>query len=125
MSRYLPSATKLRRLCFYRCVCVHGGGGVVSQHALQVVSQHALLQVSRRGVVSQHALQVVSQHALQQVSRGVPALGGRCLLPGGGACSQGCVEETLPASRRLLLRRVCILLECTLLFDKYTQEMRN
>ena len=49
----------------------------------------------------------------------VPAPGG------GGACSQGCVEETLPASRRLLLRRVCILLECTLLFDKYTQEMRN
>ena len=41
--------------------------GVVSQYALQVVSQHALQQVS--GVVSQHALQVVSQHALQ-VSRG-------------------------------------------------------
>ena len=53
----------LRRLCFYRCLSVHGGGGgVVSQHALQVVSQHALQQ----GEVSQHALQVVSQHALQQ-----------------------------------------------------------
>ena len=24
----LPSATKLRRLCFYRCVSVHRGGGV-------------------------------------------------------------------------------------------------
>ena len=36
---------------------VHGGGGRgASQHALQVVSQHAL-QVSG-GVVSQHALQV-------------------------------------------------------------------
>ena len=44
----LPSATKLRRLCFYRCLSVHGGG-VTSQHALQVVSQHALQQVSRGG----------------------------------------------------------------------------
>ena len=43
----LPSATKLRRLCFYRCLSVHRG--VVSQHALQVVSQHALQKVSRRG----------------------------------------------------------------------------
>ena len=34
----------LQRLCFYRCVSVHGGG-VLSQHALQVVSQHALQQV--------------------------------------------------------------------------------
>ena len=31
--RFLPSATKLRRLCFYRCLSVHRG--VVSQHALQ------------------------------------------------------------------------------------------
>ena len=39
----LPSATKLRRLCFYRCLsfCPPGGGGVLSQ---QVVSQHALQQ---------------------------------------------------------------------------------
>ena len=59
-----------------------------------VLSQHALQQVSRRGVLSQHALQVVSQHALQQVSGG-------CLLGGGawsggvsaprGVCSQGCL----------------------------------
>ena len=36
---------------------VHGGmGGGVSQHAFQVVSQHALQQVLG-GVVSQHALQ--------------------------------------------------------------------
>ena len=34
------------------------GGGVLSQHALQVVSQHALQQVSGGGWVSQHALQV-------------------------------------------------------------------
>ena len=25
--KFLPSATKLRRLCFYRCVSVHGRGG--------------------------------------------------------------------------------------------------
>ena len=45
--------------------------GVLSQHALQVISQRALQQ----GAVSQHALQVVSQHALQQgvgVSRPTP-----------------------------------------------------
>ena len=34
-----------------------GGGGGLSQHALQVVSQHALQQVPG-GVISQHALQV-------------------------------------------------------------------
>ena len=56
----LPSATKLRRLCFYRCVSVHRGGAV-SQHAIQQVS-------GGQGVLSQYALQVVSQHALQQVS---------------------------------------------------------
>ena len=83
---------------------------MVSQHALEVVSQHAFQQVSR-GVLSQHALQVVSQHALQQVSRGVPGLGvcsklvpslGGCLLPGGlllegclvrGVCSGGLISQ--------------------------------
>ena len=59
---------------------------MVSQHALQVVSQHALQQ---GGVLSQHALQVVSQHALQQVSKGGSALGGACSQ---GVCSWGCVE---------------------------------
>ena len=43
-------------------------GRVVSQHALQVISQHAL---QCGGVEFQHALQVVSQHALQ-VSRPTP-----------------------------------------------------
>ena len=28
----LPSSTKLRRLCFYRCVSVHGGGWYPSMH---------------------------------------------------------------------------------------------
>ena len=101
-----------------------GGGGVLSQHALQVASQHALQQVSR-GVLSQHALQVVSQHALQQVSRGgVPVQGGLllggawsrgsaprgCLV--GGVCSRGaCTEADPPRERWLLLQMVCIPLE--------------
>ena len=111
---FLPSAMKLRRLCFYRCVSVHRGEGVVSQHALQVVFQHALQQVSR-GVVSQHALQVVSQHALQQVSGRVSAPGGACsrggLLPGGSATR---VVWRPPKSRQLLLWTLHILLECIL-----------
>ena len=32
-SNLLPSATKLRRLCFYTCLSVHGGGGAASVHA--------------------------------------------------------------------------------------------
>ena len=64
----------LRRLCFYRCLSVHRGGrGVLSQHALQVVSHHALQQVSW-GVVSQHAL---------QVSRPTPKGEFRGIWPGG------------------------------------------
>ena len=46
------------RLCF---TCVYDSvhrEGVVSQHALQVVSENSLQQVSRAVVVSQHALQV-------------------------------------------------------------------
>ena len=117
---FLPSATKLRRLCFYTCLSVilFTGGGVLSQHALQVVSKHALqlrgaipaciaggiptcIAVGG-GVLSQHALQVVSQHALQQGGGSAP----------GGACSRGCGDP--PESRRLLLRTVRILLECIL-----------
>ena len=107
----LTSATQLRRLCFYRCLSVHGG---VSQHALQVVSQHAL--------------QVVSQHALQQVSRGVsaprgvPGPGGSALggawsggsAPGGSAPRGGLVSQHAFRQRRLLLLMVCIPLECIL-----------
>ena len=53
----LPPATKFGQGYVFTHVCdsVHKGG--VSQHALQVVSQNALQQVSKGGVVSQHALQ--------------------------------------------------------------------
>ena len=49
--RFLPPATKLEQGYIFIGVCdsVHGGGGVLSQHALLVVSQHALQQVSRVG----------------------------------------------------------------------------
>ena len=70
----------LRGVCYPSMHCrwypsMPCSGGVLSKHALQVVSQHTL----QWGVLSQHALQVVSQHALQQ--------GGGLLL--GGACSRG------------------------------------
>ena len=89
---YLPSATKLRRLCFYRSV--HRGG------------IPACLAAGLQGGVSQHVLQQVS-------GGGVPTLGGACSR-GEGLLTGGCLEETPPASRRLLLRTVRILLECIL-----------
>ena len=65
----LPPANEVCEGYIFTCVCPRGGG-VVSQHALQV----------SKGCVSQHALQVVSHHALQ-VSRGVyPSM--PCRFPG-------------------------------------------
>ena len=93
---YYPPATKLGQGYIFAGVCHSVNGGVLSQHALQVVSEHALQQVSGGGVLSQHALQVVSQHTLQQVSMGVCSwegllLGGcgRGVCSWGGICSQG------------------------------------
>ena len=71
-------------LCTCLSFCSWGGEGVVSQHALQVVTQHDLQQVSWR-------VGVVSQHALQQVSwgGGIPA----CLAGGIPACLAGLQGE--------------------------------
>ena len=69
-------------------VILSTGGGVLSQHPLQVVSQHAL-----QGVLSQHALQVVSQHALQGE---VPGPGGVC---SGGVCLGGAWSWGVPGPR--------------------------
>ena len=57
---FLPPANVVCEGYVFTGVCLTTGGrGVLSQHALQVVSKHALQQVSRGGgVVSQHALQV-------------------------------------------------------------------
>ena len=71
---------------------ITGRNEVVAKVMFLLVS--VILYTGGGGVLSQHVLQVVSQHALQQVSGGVSALGGcllwggGCLLPG-GVCSQG------------------------------------
>ena len=67
---------------------------MLSQHALQVVSKHALQQ---GGVLSQHALQVVSLHALQQGDGSAPGGGQVCSR---GVCFEGggLVETTPPDS---------------------------
>ena len=82
------------------------GGGVLYQHALQVVCQHTLQQVSKGGCL------------LQQVPAWGGCLLGQCLLQGdllpGDACSGGVWRPPCPESRRLLLRTVRILLECIL-----------
>ena len=93
--------------------------GVLSHHALQVVSQHALQQVSGGALVSQHALQVSRPHPRGKFSgiwsRPTPkgevegdlaggVCSGGCLLQGGacsrglcllqgGACSGGCLLQ--------------------------------
>ena len=72
------------------CHSVHRGL-VVSQHALQVISQNALQQ---GGVLSQHALQVVSQHALQQGD--TCSWGGACW----GVCSQGVCGDPSATPRK-------------------------
>ena len=55
---YLPPANEVwGKVIFLPLSVILFTGGMLSQHALQVVSQHALQQVSS-GVVSQHALQV-------------------------------------------------------------------
>ena len=83
---------------------------------LHVSVSHSLHRV---GVLSQNALQVVSQHALQQ---GVPAPGGclflgGCLLRGGLLLGGVGVCADPPESRRLLLQTVRILLECILVLE--------
>ena len=71
----LPSATKLRRLCFHRCVSVHRGGGCYLGPVwggLQAHTQGGSLGESVWGACSQGC-----------------ACSGGCLLQG-GCCSGGC-----------------------------------
>ena len=95
------------KVMFFKRVCLSagGGGGLVSQHALQQVG----------GGVSQHAL---------QVSRPTPGGGVelRGLARGGlqahtkGVCIPACNEADPP---RRLLQAVRILLECILVYMTY------
>ena len=98
---FLPSATKFRRLCFYRCVSVHGGGGG-GWYPSMPYRWYPSMPCSRTmgGVLSQHALQVVSQHALQQVSRG-------CLFLGDLLWEGGCLVWGVLVLGGCLLRGVC------------------
>ena len=36
----LPSATKLRRFCFYRCLSVHGGGGGIPAFVVDIKEKY-------------------------------------------------------------------------------------
>ena len=56
---YRPQRSWGKVMFLHVSVILFTGGGTVSQHALQVVSPHALQQVSKGwGVVSQHALHI-------------------------------------------------------------------
>ena len=96
MNRIITIRNEVAKVMFLQvCVCPRGRGG--------------------RAVLSQHALQVVSQHALQQ---GVSAPGA---VPGlGSAWSEGCLVRVMPGlgrsprERWLLLQTVRIPLECIL-----------
>ena len=158
---FLPSATKLRRLCFYRCLSVHGGGGGIP--ACFAGGIPACLAAGLRGGSGWYLsmpCRFPSPHPRGKFRgiwpggspgphprgklrgiwlAGVPPPRG-CLLPGAtcsqegacswvGACSWGvCLLRGgglpapggggwwrhTPASRRLLLRTVRILLQCIL-----------
>ena len=89
---FLPPANEVCEGYVFTRVChsVHGGRGVLSHHALQVVSQHALQQVW--GVVSQHALQV-SRPTPRGELRGSGLGGLQAHTWGGCACSRGVCSQ--------------------------------
>ena len=72
MGQFLPSATKLRRLCFYRCLSVHRGGAWSRRGAwsLGVVHGPGWCMVLG-GVPGPGGL--VFQHALTQTTPGETA----------------------------------------------------
>ena len=70
MHAFLPSATKLRRLCFYRCVSVHSGG-LVQGCLVWGVAWSGRVPGPRGGAWFQGGLLpegcLVSHHALRQI----------------------------------------------------------
>ena len=86
---------KLGQGYVFTCVCDSIHRWVVSQHALQVVLQHALQQVSRGAghVVSQHALQVSRPTPKEEV-QGSGQGGLQAHTPG------GCLLQGVPAPGR-------------------------
>ena len=112
-SIFLPPANEVwGKVIFllHLSVILFTGGGVVSQHALQVVSQHAL-QVSGGGGLSQHALQVSRPTPRGEVEGSGLGRGGLQAHTGWGGIP-ACTEADNPSpSRWLLLQVVRILLE--------------
>ena len=123
---FLPSATKLRGLCFYTCLSVilfTGGGAVCAIPECIAGGIPACLAAGRVPAlgwgVPAAGGRVPALGGVCSRGGGVPApwgvpASGRYLLPGGDACSRGDVWRPLPESRRLLLRTLRILLECIL-----------
>ena len=110
----LPSATRLRRLCFYRCVSVWGGGipaclaGGIPECLAAGLGGGGYPSMPCRWYPSMSCSRslrgVVSQHALQQVSRGYLLLGGLLggfLLLGGYLLlgGRGCVGRPPPGQQ--------------------------
>ena len=97
----LPSATKLRRLCFYRCVSVHRGGGIPACLAAGLQGVCAIPACIAGGIPACLAtgLQGVVP-GLRGLLQGVPAPGGSA--PGGSApreVSQHVLRQTPPPGR--------------------------
>ena len=104
---FLPSATKLRRLCFHRRVSVHRGvwswggacsrgwcllpGGSGPKGGVPDLGGCLLWGLRSRGVPPPGVCGLGVACSLGGWSQGVPALGGRCGL--GGACSGGMVSQ--------------------------------
>ena len=95
----LPSATKLRRLCFYRCVSVHRG--VVSQHALQQVSGVGAGGMGGVGAIPACIAGGIPA-CLATGLQGVYLVLGGCPLWGRGVCSRGCLVQGVVCSRGLV-----------------------
>ena len=99
----------LRRLCFYTCLSVHRGG-------LQAHTQGGGWGSGRgvsRPIPRLEVWGGLTGGGLQAHTQGRLGAGG-VSRPRPGGVSQHALRQTSPPSRRLLLRMVCILLECIL-----------
>ena len=108
---FLPPATKLRRLCFYRCLSVHGGGGIPACLAGGIP---ACLAAGLGGAIPAClATGLWGGVWSGGLLPGGAWSGGGLLLGEGGTGIPACTE-TDPRERRLLLRTVRVPLECIL-----------
>ena len=110
---YLPSATKLWKLCSYVSVILSTGGGIPACIAGSIPACLAVGGLCYPRMPMQKGGCLLPGGACSRQGR-VPAPGGACSrgVCSGGVCSGG--VETPPQSRRLLLRTIRILLECIL-----------